>query len=146
MLLTCVVSVACSGSSTSDSGFPAELTFATEDDYPPFDFQKDGKHVGYNQEMLDLIAQNAPFTIKQEIIPWQGVLAGIASGKYAASNAAASVLEERLEAVNFTMPTTELTNYFLKRKGDESIQAIADFAGRISECSKVELQQSWWMK
>lgn len=130
MLLTCFVSVACSGSSTSDGGFPAELTFATEDDYPPFDFQQDGKHVGYNQDMLDLVAQNAPFTIKQEVIPWQGVLAGIASGKYAASNAAASVLEERLEAVNFTMPTTELTNYFLKRKGDESIKSIADFAGK----------------
>ncbi|MDX2215847.1 MAG: transporter substrate-binding domain-containing protein [Oculatellaceae cyanobacterium bins.114] len=130
MLLTCFVAVACSSSSTSDSGFPAELTFATEDDYPPFDFQQDGKHVGYNQDMLDLVAANAPFTIKQEIIPWQGVLAGIASGKYAASNAVASVLEERLDAVNFTMPTTELTNYFLKRKGDDSIKAIADFAGK----------------
>jgi polar amino acid transport system substrate-binding protein len=130
MVLTCFVAVACNTpSSSSGGGFPAELTFATEDDYPPFDFQKDGKHVGYNQDMLDLVAQNAPFKIKQEIIPWQGVLAGIASGKYAASNAAASVLEERTKSVNFTMPTTELTNYFLKRKG-EPINSIDDFDGK----------------
>ncbi|HEY9645973.1 MAG TPA: transporter substrate-binding domain-containing protein [Chroococcidiopsis sp.] len=130
MLLTCFVAVACNAPESGSGGFPAELTFATEDDYPPFDFQKDGKHVGYNQDLLDLVAQNAPFKIKQEIIPWQGVLAGIASGKYAASNAAASVLEERIKSVNFTMPTTELTNYYLKRKGDESIKSIADFAGK----------------
>jgi polar amino acid transport system substrate-binding protein len=130
LLLTCFVAVACNTtSSTSGGDFPAELTFATEDDYPPFDFQKDGKHVGYNQSLLDLVAENAPFKIKQEIIPWQGVLAGIASGKYAASNAAASVLEERLKSVSFTMPTTELTNYYLKRKGD-AIKSIDDFAGK----------------
>jgi polar amino acid transport system substrate-binding protein len=129
---TCFIVVACANPNASESGgdFPAEVIFATEDDYPPFDFLKDGKHVGYNQAMLDLVAANAPFKIKQEILPWQGILAGIASGKYAASNAAASILEERIGAVAFTMPTTELTNYYLKRKGDESIKSFEDFAGK----------------
>jgi polar amino acid transport system substrate-binding protein len=128
-LLTCFTIVACTASSPGGGDFPAELTFATEDDYPPFDFLKDGKHVGYNQEMLDAVMEGAPFKVKQEIVPWQGILAGVASGKYAASNAAASVLEERIKAVSFTMPTTELTNYYVTRKG-ESIKSIADFAGK----------------
>jgi polar amino acid transport system substrate-binding protein len=129
-LLTCFTIIACTTSSVGSGGdFPAELTFATEDDYPPFDFLKDGKHVGYNQDMLDAVTEGAPFKVKQEIVPWQGILAGVASGKYAASNASASILEERIKAVSFTMPTTELTNYYVTRKG-ESIKSIADFAGK----------------
>ncbi len=129
-LFSCVTVIACTApTSGNGSDFPAELVFATEDDYPPFDFQQDGKHVGYNQDMLDAVVEGAPFKVKQEIVPWQGILAGVASGKYAASNAAASVLEERTKSVSFTMPTTELTNYYVIRKG-ESIKSIADFAGK----------------
>jgi polar amino acid transport system substrate-binding protein len=128
-MMSCFAVVACTSATTSNGDFPAELTFATEDDYPPFDFLKDGKHTGYNQELLDSVAQKAPFKIKQEVLPWQGILAGIASSKYAASNAAASILEERVKSVNFTMPTTELTNHFLIRKG-ESIKTVQDFAGK----------------
>jgi polar amino acid transport system substrate-binding protein len=140
MFLTCFIAVACNTATTSPSAsgggdFPAELTFATEDDYPPFDFLKDGKHTGYNQELLDLVTAKAPFKVKQEVLPWQGILAGIASGKYAASNAAASILEERAKAVDFTMPTTELTNHYLIRKG-EAIKSVQDFAGK-----KIGVQQ-----
>lgn len=129
-VFSCGVMVACTSTTTSNGDFPAELTFATEDDYPPFDFLKDGKHVGYNQELLDLVAQNAPFKIKQEVLPWQGILAGVASGKYAATNAAASILEERAKSVAFTMPTAESTNHYVKRKGDTSINSVQDFAGK----------------
>jgi len=80
--------------------------------------------------------KNAPFKIKQEVLPWKGILAGVASGRYAATNAAASILEERAKAVDFTMPTAMLTNFYLKRKDDDSIKSINDFAGK-----KIGVQQ-----
>ncbi len=69
-------------------------------------------------------------------MPWQGILVGVASGRYAATNAAASILEERAKAVDFTMPTAKLTNFYLKRKDDDSIKSINDFAGK-----KIGVQQ-----
>lgn len=134
--LTCLITIACGSTtasinSSSTSQSASEITVATEDDNPPFDFLKDGRHVGYNQELLDLIAQGAPFKIKQEVLPWQGILAGVAAGKYAASNATAAIVEERTKSLDFTMPTTELTNHYLKRKGDSSIQSIQDLSGKV---------------
>lgn len=129
--LTSLVVIACTnqGSDTATTG-TTEIVIATEDDYPPFDFLQDGKHVGYNQDLLDAIAEGSPYTIKQEVLPWQGILTGIAAGKYSGSNAAVTILEERVSAVDFTMPTTELTNHYLKRKGDTSINGIEDFSGK----------------
>ncbi|MBE9178948.1 transporter substrate-binding domain-containing protein [Oculatella sp. LEGE 06141] len=132
MVLTCSVAIACSSNtgSTGAGDLPSEITVATEDDYPPFDFQQEGKHVGYNQDLLELLTRDAPFQVKQEVLPWQGILAGVASGKYDATSASVTILEERASAVDFTMPTTELTNFFLKRKGDSAINTVQDFANK----------------
>ena len=126
--LTCFTVIACS-SSDNASGGVQEIVVATEDDYPPYDFLKDGEHVGYNQELLELVTKDAPFEVKQEILPFQGILTGIATNKYDATNAAVAILEERLGTVDYTMPTTDITNYFIKRKGDP-INSVADLAGK----------------
>jgi len=78
----------------------SEITVATEDDYPPFDFLENGRHVGYNQALLDLIAKEKSLKIKQEILPFQGILAGIASNKYTASNSAIGITAKRAEVVD----------------------------------------------
>jgi polar amino acid transport system substrate-binding protein len=48
------------------------LVVATEDDYRPFEFVKDGKPTGFDNELLEDLRKFAPFQIKQEIIPWTG--------------------------------------------------------------------------
>jgi polar amino acid transport system substrate-binding protein len=134
MLVTCLVIVSCGKapevSSSPSAAMSSEITVATEDDYPPFDFLENGRHVGYNQALLDLIAKEKSLKIKQEILPFQGILAGIASNKYTASNSAIGITAKRAEVVDFTMPITELTNFFLIRKGDTTIKGVKDFAGK----------------
>ena len=126
--LTCFSVIACSSTDSASRG-SQEIVVATEDDYPPYDFLKDGKHAGYNQELLELVTKDAPFEVKQEILPFQGILTGIATNKYDATNAAVAILEERLGTVDYTMPTTDITNYFIKRQGDP-INSIDDMAGK----------------
>lgn len=139
VLVTCLVVVSCSkapevssspSASPSGAAMSSEITVATEDDYPPFDFLDNGQHVGYNQSLLDLVAKTKSLKVKQEILPFQGILAGIASNKYTASNSAIGITAKRAEVVDFTMPITELTNFFLTRKGDTSVKGIKDFAGK----------------
>lgn len=138
VLVTCLVVVSCSkapevstpSASPSGAAMSAEITVATEDDYPPFDFLDNGQHVGYNQSLLDLVAKTKSLKVKQEILPFQGILAGIASNKYTASNSAIGITAKRAEVVDFTMPITELTNFFLIRKGETSIKGVKDFAGK----------------
>jgi polar amino acid transport system substrate-binding protein len=58
------------------------LIVATEDDFRPFEFVVDGKPTGFDNEMIEDLRKYAPFEIKQEILPWTGILAGVSTGKY----------------------------------------------------------------
>lgn len=106
------------------------MVVATEDDYKPFEFIEDGKPMGLDHELLALLKEEAPFEIQQQIIPWTGLLAGVSTGKYDVALTAAVVTKERYESLDFTMPITEATYYYVKRTDDDSINGIADLSGK----------------
>jgi polar amino acid transport system substrate-binding protein len=105
------------------------MTVATEDDYQPFEFTQNGKPTGYDQELLELFKKKAGFEIRQDIIPWTGILPGVTTGKYDAAVTAILVTQERMKTVDFCSPVVESVNYYLKRKGDKRIQGIKDLSG-----------------
>jgi polar amino acid transport system substrate-binding protein len=106
------------------------LIVATEDDFRPFEFVKDGKPTGFDNEMLDDLRKYAPFEIKQEILPWTGILAGVSTGKYDVAITAAIVTKERKKSLDFTSPIADTTHYYVKRKDDKLITSIKDLSGK----------------
>jgi polar amino acid transport system substrate-binding protein len=105
------------------------LTVATEDDYQPFEFTKDGKPTGYDQELLELFKKTIKFQVHQDIIPWTGILPGVTTGKYDCAVTAILVTQERMKTLDFTSPVAESVDYYLKRKGDKRIAGIKDLDG-----------------
>jgi polar amino acid transport system substrate-binding protein len=105
------------------------MTVATEDDYQPFEFTQNGKPTGYDQELLELFKKKAGFEIRQDIIPWTGILPGVTTGKYDAAVTAILVTQERMKTLDFCSPVVESIDYYLKRKGDKKIQGIKDLSG-----------------
>ena len=105
------------------------MTVATEDDYQPFEFTQNGKPTGYDQELLELFKKKAGFDIRQDIIPWTGILPGVTTGKYDAAVTAILVTQERMKTLDFSSPVVESVDYYLKRKGDKKIQGIKDLSG-----------------
>ena len=107
------------------------LIVATEDDFRPFEFVKDGKPTGFDNELLEDLRKFAPFEVKQEIIPWTGLLAGVSTGKYDVALTAAIITKERKKSLDFTSPIADATHYYVKRKGDTSINSVKDLSGKI---------------
>ena len=107
------------------------LLVATEDDFKPFEFVQDGKPTGFDNELLELLRQYAQFEVRQDIIPWTGLLAGVSTGKYDVALTAALITKERAKSLDFTAPIADATHYFVKRKGDTSIKEIKDLNGKI---------------
>ena len=105
------------------------MIVATEDDYPPFEAVVNGKPVGYDHSLLAMLRQQAGFEVRQEILPWQGILPGVASGKYDAADTAAVITDERAKSLDFTMPISESTMAYVKRTGDDRIKSIKDLSG-----------------
>jgi len=105
------------------------MVVATEDDYPPFEYVVDGKPVGYDHALLAILRKKAGFEIRQEILPWQGILPGVASGKYDAAVTAAVITDERAKALDFTTPIAESTMAYVKRRGDDRFKSVKDLSG-----------------
>ena len=106
------------------------LIVATEDDFRPFEFVKDGKPTGFDNELVEDLRKYAPFEIKQEILPWTGILAGVSTGKYDVAITAAIITKERKQSLDFTSPIADATHYYVKRKADTSIKSIKDLNGK----------------
>jgi polar amino acid transport system substrate-binding protein len=106
------------------------MVVATEDDFRPFEFVKDGKPTGFDNEMIDALRKYAPFEIRQQILPWTGLLAGVSTGKYDVAITAAIITKERTQSLDFTSPIADATHYYVKRKVDTSIKGIKDLNGK----------------
>lgn len=105
------------------------MIVATEDDYPPFEFVKDGVGMGLDHDLFRLLQKEGGFEIRQQILPWQGLLAGVATGQYDVALSAGIITDERVKSLTFTMPIAPGTHFIVMRKGETRIKKIADLNG-----------------
>jgi polar amino acid transport system substrate-binding protein len=106
------------------------VVVVTEDDYRPFEYVENGKPVGLDNELFQLMKAETNFDLRQEIIPWTGLLAGVSSGKYDAAVTGALINQERMKAFDFAMPVAANMHKYLRRKGDNSIKGVKDLSGK----------------
>ncbi|WP_106476877.1 transporter substrate-binding domain-containing protein [Phytohalomonas tamaricis] len=106
------------------------LSVATEDDYAPFNFMNNGQTDGFNKDMLDEMKKYAEFEIRQDILPWTGLLASVANGQYDAALTGASITDDRLRVFNYATPIASAQHYYIKRIDDDSIESVADLSGK----------------
>ncbi|HEY0286745.1 MAG TPA: transporter substrate-binding domain-containing protein [Pseudomonas sp.] len=93
------------------------LLVATEDDYRPFEFMEEGKATGYDNELLALVEKSSGVKIRQQVLPWAGILPGVTTGKYDMALSAVLVTAARKPTFDFTSPTAQTTTYFATKKG-----------------------------
>lgn len=109
------------------------MTVATEDDYAPFNFIVDGKPEGFHKELLEDLkayAKAQGFDVKQEILPWTGLLASVSSGQYDMAFTGALVTDDRLRVFNFAPPFASAQHFYVKRAGDDRLSDIASLCGK----------------
>jgi polar amino acid transport system substrate-binding protein len=105
------------------------LLVATEDNYRPFEFMEEGKPTGYDNELLKLVEKSAGVEIRQQVLPWAGILPGVTTGKYDMALSAVLVTAARKDTFDFTSPTAQTSTYFATKKGS-SIVKPEDLIGK----------------
>lgn len=93
------------------------MSVATEDDYAPFEFVADGVETGFDNEVLALVKKKLGFDVRQQVMPWAGILPGVTTGKYDMAMTAVLVTEERKKTFDFASPTCESINHFATKVG-----------------------------
>lgn len=108
-----------------------KITVATEVAYPPMEFLKDGKVVGYGKDILDLVVADMGVELEQLQLPWDGILAGVLAGKYDLVATSVAIKEDRVSKYAFTKPLAVAQTMLVKRHGDEKMKVLADVNGKI---------------
>lgn len=126
---TLIVTSTVHAASLADIESRGTLNVATEDSYYPFEFIKDGETEGFHKDVIAELRKYSKFGVKQDILPWTGLLAAITSGKYDAAITGAGVTEDRLGAFDFVAPIAPEVSYYIKRADDDRIKNIASLSG-----------------
>jgi polar amino acid transport system substrate-binding protein len=118
------------------------LKIGTVTDFAPFDFIDAGKHAGLNVDLFDQVGKELGVKVEWILLPWDGVLPGLESGKFDLAGGPVTVTKARMERYRFTAPVADATDALLKRTGDTSITKPADIAGKTVGSSKASAQMT----
>jgi polar amino acid transport system substrate-binding protein len=107
------------------------LTVCTHLPYKPFQFSQGGKVVGFDVDMMDLVAKE--LGVKQQIFdtPFEGIQSGQAlnTGKCDVAAAGMTITDERKRVLDFSDPYFSATQALLVKKGS-GISSLDDLAGK----------------
>lgn len=107
------------------------FTVATEARFAPFEFVEDGKIIGYSADIMVEVMKALPgVELKRLDLPWQGILPGLAAGRFDYVVTSVTVTPERMKAYHLSAPIADATMALLKRKGDATITKPEDIAGK----------------
>jgi polar amino acid transport system substrate-binding protein len=109
-----------------------KLTTCTHLPYAPFQSNDDtGKTVGFDVDMIDLVAKK--LGVEQTIVdtPFEGIKSGqdLSTGKCDIAAAGMTITDERKKAILFSLPYFDATQALLVKK-DSTVATLADLKGK----------------
>jgi polar amino acid transport system substrate-binding protein len=107
------------------------LIIGTEAAYVPYEFFKDGKIVGYDPDIMDLVAPK--LGVKPQFVDtaWNGIIPALYANKFDCIVSAMTITKERAEKVLFSMPYADASNVMFLRADETRIKTGEDLSGKI---------------
>ncbi|MDI3385148.1 ABC transporter substrate-binding protein [Streptomyces sp. B-S-A8] len=137
LLLTGCTSTKSEGGAAGDKGGGVRLVTegvlktCTHLPYPPFQSKKDGEVVGFDVDLIDLVA--AELDVKQEIVntPFEGIETGqdFNTNKCDLAAAGMTITPERDKVMDFSVPYFDATQALITRKG-KKYKTFEDLKGK----------------
>ena len=109
------------------------IVIATEGTWSPWTFHDEkGNLTGYDIELGRLIAKH--LGVKPQFVEgkWDGLLAGISSGRYDIMINGVDITPEREKAYSFTEPYAYNKTVVVTRASDTAIQSMQDLKGKVT--------------
>lgn len=135
LLLVIVSAIVLSGCATvapAPSESVRKVIVATDATWPPFEFvdEETKEIVGFDIDLLRAVAEEAGFEVEFQNVPWDPLLAGMASGQYEAAISAMTITEDRKEHMLFSEPYFNAGQLVVVVSSNEDISGPDDLEGR----------------
>ena len=120
-----------------------EISVGTEAHYPPMEFLKDGKIVGYGSDILQHVVSDLGVNLNQLELPWQGILPGILAKKFDMVATSVTITPERAAKYAFTRPIATYQTMIIRHDKDDSISEMNDMNGKVvgAELGSIQVTQ-----
>lgn len=108
-----------------------QLTTCTHLPYPPFQFEQNGKVVGFDVSLIDLVAKNLKVEQKVLDTPFENFKTGafLNSGECDLAAAGMTITAERKKNVDFSVPYFDATQALLASK-KSGVKSLADIKAK----------------
>ena len=107
------------------------LTIGTDATYPPFDSvdPATGAVVGYDIDIARALARTLGAEARFQVVPFDGIIAGLKTGKYEMVASAMTITPQRTQQVIFTRPYALAGQAVAVRSDETRIAGASDLAG-----------------
>lgn len=108
------------------------MKVGTDTTYPPMEYKdvQSGKIVGFDIDLMDSLAARMGYTVEYIEVPFDGIVAGLKTGKYDAIISSFTITPEREAEVDFTRPYMNAGQSIAVRTGERKIGSFADLKGK----------------
>src|ERR687894_2095057 len=115
------------GQGGGGGGGGEQITVASDIAYPPFEFEKNGKPVGFDIDLMSEIGKRAGFTPEFQNVTFDGIIPGLGNNLYDAGISAFTITKAREKKVDFSDPYFN-ADQSLMVQSDSPIKSVDDIA------------------
>jgi ABC-type amino acid transport substrate-binding protein len=107
------------------------LRVGTEATYEPFETQdKQGNFIGFDMEMIKMVADQLGMKLKVQNIGWDGLIPGLMNGNYDCVVAAMTITPERRKQINFSTPYFSTQQAIVVKTSNTKIKKLNNLIGK----------------
>lgn len=116
--------------SAAGCGNPNTVIVATDNGFVPFEFidRKTGELVGFDIDLINAIAAEAELALRIQTMEFDGLVAGIQSGRYDVGIAGITITSARREHIDFSDPYYDAGLILAVRTDNQNLRSEDDLA------------------
>ena len=141
--LLCIFS-ACKKNETSNI---KKIKVATDATWPPMEYVDENKKiVGFDIDFFEAVAKEGGFEVEFINQEWVGIFTGLVAGKYDAIISSVTILEERKQTMDFSIPYVHVGQILVVKK-DSNVTELSQLEGKkvgvqINTTGAIEVQKN----
>jgi ABC-type amino acid transport substrate-binding protein len=107
------------------------LRVGTDATYEPFETQdKQGNYLGFDMELIKMVAAQLGMECKIQNIGWDGIIPGLMNGNYDCLISAMTITAKRKKQINFSDPYFTIQQTMVVKKANTTIKTPTDLIGK----------------
>jgi ABC-type amino acid transport substrate-binding protein len=107
------------------------LRVGTDATYEPFEtIDAKGNNVGFDMELIKMVAAEMGMKLKLQNIGWDGIIPGLMNGNYDCLISAMTITAERKKQINFSRPYFSIKQAIVVKSTDTKVKTPANLVGK----------------